>query len=60
MPYRTELQIALLVAGMIVWGYGQRSQAKLLQYIGLGFFVAAAALRLFKKKQSEDDEAPRA
>ena len=59
MPYRTELQIALLVAGMIVWGYGQRSQTKLLQYIGLAFFAAAAALRLFKKKSSDEDEAPR-
>jgi hypothetical protein len=57
-PYRTELQIALLVVGMIVWGYGQRSETKLLQYIGLGFFAAAAALRLFKKKQT-DDEPPR-
>ncbi len=59
MPYRTELQIALLIVGMIVWGYGQRSQTTLLQYIGLGFFAAAVALRLFKKKESEDDEAPR-
>ena len=58
MPYRTELQIALLVVGMIVWGYGQRSENRLLQYIGLGFFAAAAALRLFKKKQSEDDGSP--
>ena len=43
MPYRTELQIALLVVGMIVWGYGQRSQTKLLQYIGLGFFGRGGA-----------------
>lgn len=59
MTYRTELQIALLVVGMIVWGYGQRSQTKLLQYMGLGFFAAAAALRLLKKKPSDEDDAPR-
>jgi hypothetical protein len=58
MAYRTELQIALLVVGMIVWGYGQRSQNTVLQYTGLGFFAAAVALRLFKKKASENDEAP--
>ena len=59
MAYRTELQIALLVVGMIVWGYGQRSQNTVLQYLGLGFFAAAAALRIFKKKQSDKDDAPR-
>jgi len=57
--YRTELQIALLVVGMIAWGYGQRSQTKVLQYVGLAFFAAAAALRLFKKKSSEQDDPPR-
>jgi hypothetical protein len=59
MPYRTELQIGLLIMGMIVWGYGQRSQNKILQYTGLGFFVAAFVLRLLKKKEAENDEAPR-
>jgi hypothetical protein len=53
-PYRTEIQIALLVVGMIVWGYGQRSENRVLQYVGLGFFAAAVAMRLFKKK----DESP--
>ena len=59
MPGRTEMQIALLVVGMIVWGYGQRSENKVLQYTGLGFFVAATALRFFKKKEPENDESPR-
>jgi hypothetical protein len=55
--YRTEIQIALILAGMIVWGYGQRSENKVLQYTGLAFFAAATALRLFKK-QPKDDDAP--
>lgn len=59
MAYRTELQIALLVVGMIVWGYGQRSENRVLQYTGLGFFAVATALRLFKHKESEQDDGPR-
>jgi hypothetical protein len=51
--HRTEIQIVLLVIGMIVWGYGQRSESTMLQYTGLGFFAAAVALRLFKKKEPE-------
>ena len=57
MGYRTEIQIALILVGMVVWGYGQRSENKVLQYTGLAFFAAATALRLFKK-QSKDDDAP--
>ncbi|HEY9225704.1 MAG TPA: hypothetical protein VIP11_03600 [Gemmatimonadaceae bacterium] len=57
MPYRTEIQVALLIVGMIVWGYGQRSENKALQYTGLGFFAAATALR-FVKKQPPNDGAP--
>lgn len=50
MQHRTEIQIALLVVGMIAWGYGQRSENKTLQYTGLGFFAAATALRFVKKQ----------
>jgi hypothetical protein len=53
MRYRTEIQIALIIAGMIIWGYGQRSENTALQYTGLGFFAAATALRFFKKKPPE-------
>jgi hypothetical protein len=47
---RTELQIALLVAGIIVWGYGQREDVPWLQYTGIAFFAVATALRFAKKK----------
>lgn len=56
MRYRSEIQIVLLVIGMIVWGYGQRSENKVLQFTGLGFFAVATALRLFKKKPPEPPE----
>ena len=52
--YRTEIQIVLIIVGMIVWGYGQRSENTVLQYTGLGFFAAATALRFAKKKPPDD------
>jgi hypothetical protein len=51
--WRTEIQIALLVVGVIVWAVGQRMEIVALQYTGIGFFAAATALRFFKKKPSE-------
>jgi hypothetical protein len=52
--YRTEIQIVLIIVGMIIWGYGQRSENTVLQYTGLGFFAAATALRFAKKKPPDD------
>lgn len=53
MERRTEIQIALLLAGVIVWGYGQRTGEMWLQYTGIGFFATAVAFRFFKKKPPE-------
>ena len=50
MTRRTEIQLALLVIGVIVWGYGQRIEDTRLTYIGLAFFVAATALRFLKRR----------
>jgi len=50
---RTEIQIALLVAGIMVWGYGQRAEIQWLQLTGIGFFAVATILRFFKKKSRE-------
>jgi hypothetical protein len=49
--HRTEIQIALLIVGMIVWGCGQRIGNGLLQYVGLGFFAAATLLRFVKRNK---------
>jgi hypothetical protein len=58
MGRRTELQLALLVAGILVWGYGQRVEVPWLQYTGIAFFAVAAALRFAKKRwrPPEEDE----
>ena len=52
MTRRTEIQIALLVVGIVVWGYGQRVEDSRLQIIGIVFFAAATALRFLKRRES--------
>lgn len=53
MARRTEIQIALLVIGLIVWGYGARTDQPRLTWIGLACFALATILR-FAKKRSEE------
>ena len=49
---RTEIQLALLVIGLIAWGYGERVDDQRLRYVGIGFFAAAFLLRIFKRKDA--------
>ena len=49
MSRRTEVQLVLLVMGLIVWGYGQRVDDPRLRWIGIAFFAVAAALRFLKR-----------
>ena len=56
MKRRTELQLALLLMGLIVWGYGQRTDNSRLTWIGLGFFAAATILRFFKKRSEQGSD----
>ena len=51
MARRTPIQLALLLVGLIVWGYGLRTDDSLLTWIGLGFFAAAFLLRFWKDKE---------
>jgi len=50
MGTRTLAQLALLLIGLIVWGYGARVGNERLTLIGVAFFAAAFVLRFFKKK----------
>jgi uncharacterized membrane protein YiaA len=54
MSRRTEIQLGLLVVGIIVWAIGVRNEIVALQYTGIGFFAAATILRFFKKKKPEE------
>jgi len=47
---RTEIQLALLVVGLVVWGYGQRVDDGRLRLIGILLFAVATALRFLKKR----------
>lgn len=50
MTRRTELQIALLVIGLIVWGYGARTDQPRLTWIGLACFAIATVLRFARSR----------
>ena len=58
MTRRTEVQLALLAIGVIVWGYGQRIEDSRLTYIGLAFFVAATVMRFIKRRDDGSDQNP--
>jgi len=49
MRWRTEIQLGLLLIGIVVWAIGLRMEIVPLQWTGIGFFAAATALRFFKK-----------
>jgi len=46
---RTEIQLALLLVGLAVWGYGQRIDDGRLRAIGIVFFALATVLRFIRK-----------
>jgi hypothetical protein len=46
---RTEIQLALLVVGLLLWGYGQRVDDGRLRVLGIVCFAVATALRFLKK-----------
>jgi len=56
MTRRTEIQLALLLMGLIVWGYGTRVDDSRLTLIGVGFFAVATILRFFKKRPEQEPE----
>jgi hypothetical protein len=58
MRSRTEAQLALLLIGVIVWGYGQRVEDTRLTWIGLVFFAAATVLRFAKRRAEAPPEEP--
>jgi hypothetical protein len=49
---RTTIQLALLLMGLIVWGYGQRVDEPTLRLIGIALFAAATMLRFFRRSDT--------
>ena len=52
MGRRTQAQLALLLIGLVVWGYGSRTNDNRLTLIGTVCFALAFVSRLFKPKSS--------
>ncbi|HET7372019.1 MAG TPA: hypothetical protein VFJ20_01510 [Gemmatimonadaceae bacterium] len=50
MPPRTLIQLALLLIGIIVWGYGARIDEPRFTWIGIAFFASAVVLRLLRSR----------
>ena len=55
MKRRTEAQLALLLIGVVVWGYGQRVDDGRLTWVGVFFFAASTVLRFAKRRKAESE-----
>ncbi|MBA3890367.1 MAG: hypothetical protein H0X64_07545 [Gemmatimonadaceae bacterium] len=52
-------RVALLVMGIVVWGYGVRAGDTQLRLIGIGLLAASLILRFFKRRPpagNDDDD----
>ena len=52
MSRRTTIQIAFLVMGLIIWGYGQRVDDPRLRLVGIAFLSVATLLRFFRRSDT--------
>ena len=59
MGKRTTIQLALLVIGIIVWGYGQRIDDPSLRLVGIALFALATLLRFFRQSGTHHEEPDR-
>jgi hypothetical protein len=55
---RTPIQLALLIVGVVVWGFAQRTDDRVLTWVGIGFFAAAFLLRFWKHDEEGREEPP--
>jgi hypothetical protein len=51
---RSIAQLVLLAIGLGVWGYGVRTDASGIRWIGIGFFAGAAVLWVFRGRMGDD------
>jgi len=52
MNWLTQLKLGLVLAGLIVWGYGVRADISWLRVAGIGLFAAAVIVRFFGPRSS--------
>jgi hypothetical protein len=59
---KTTFQVAFLIMGLIIWGYGQRIDDPTVRLVGIAFFAVAFLLRFFRssdtrvRHNTEDEE----
>lgn len=49
---RTIFQIAFLIMGLIIWGYGQRIDDPTVRLVGIAFLAVATVLRFFRSSDT--------
>jgi hypothetical protein len=49
---KTTFQLAFLVMGFVVWGYGQRVDDPAIRLVGIAFFAVAFVLRFFRSSET--------
>ena len=49
MSQLTAAKLILAASGLIVWGYGIRTQEPVLQYVGIGMMVTAVLMRFIRR-----------
>ena len=52
MSRKTTFQIAFLIMGLIIWGYGQRVDDPTVRLVGIAFFAVAFVLRFFRSSET--------
>ena len=46
----TSTKLLLAASGLVVWGYGIRTDEPAVQYVGIGTLVVAVLLRFMRKR----------
>ena len=52
MSRKTTFQLAFLIMGLIIWGYGQRVDDATIRLVGIAFFAVAFVLRFFRSSET--------
>ena len=63
---KTIFQLAFVVMGLIIWGYGHRVDDPTIRIVGIAFFAVAFVFRFFRSSETRrvieepdvEDEAP--
>ena len=51
-------RIVLLLAGVVVWGYGYRYDDANIRLVGIGILAVAMLLRFARRRHTRDDAPP--